>query len=66
MEGYDKIPQWILIDGHDILIEPLSDLFRMVYKDQSVPGQWLISKIIPVHKKGDKNMIEIYKPVANS
>ena len=27
--------------------------------------QWLISKIIPVHKKGDKSMIENYRPVAN-
>ena len=27
--------------------------------------KWLISKIIPVHKKGNKNVIENYRPVAN-
>ena len=30
-----------------------------------MPGQWLISKIIPVHKKGDKKCVENYRPVAN-
>ena len=30
-----------------------------------VPGQWLISKIIPVHKKGDKKCVENYRPIAN-
>ena len=53
-KGYDRIPQQILIDGHKFLIESLTNLFKLVYKDGVVPGQWLISKIIPVHK----NMIE--------
>ena len=30
-----------------------------------MPEQWLISKIIPVRKKGDKTMIENYRPIAN-
>ena len=59
-EGYDRIPQRILLDGLEVLIEPL-----MIYRDQAIPGQWLISKIIPVHKKGEKVMIENYRPVAN-
>ena len=47
------------------LIEPLTSLFELVYKDQKLPGQWLISKIIPIHKKGERNLIENYRPVAN-
>ena len=62
-EGYDRIPQRILLDGIEVLIEPLTQLFKMVYRDQAIPGQWLISKIIPVHKKGEKVMIENYRPV---
>ena len=46
MEGYDRIPQRIRIDGHDILIEPLTGFFELVYKDQSMPGQWLIFLIV--------------------
>ena len=49
-KGYDRIPQRILTDGHKSLIEPLANLFKLVYKDGVVPGQWLISKIIPVHE----------------
>ena len=42
-EGFDRIPQRILIDGHGALIEPLTQLFQMIYRDQAIPGQWLIS-----------------------
>ena len=46
-------------------MEPLISLFKLIYRDTMVPEQWLISKIIPVHKKGDKSSIENYRPVAN-
>ena len=64
-EGYDRIPQRIIIDGLESLSKPLEKLFALIYRDKIVPGQWLISKIIPVHKKGDKRCIENYRPVAN-
>ena len=44
-EGYDRIPQRILIDGISILINPLSNLFNLIYKDCQIPQQWLIAKI---------------------
>ena len=64
-EGYDRIPQRIIIDGMEALSKPLIKLFELVYREMKVPGQWLISKIIPVHKKGDKKCVENYRPVAN-
>ena len=33
-EGYDRIPQRILVDGRDSLIEPLTELFRLIYRDK--------------------------------
>ena len=30
-EGYDRIPQRVLIDGIDLLINPLTKLFSMIY-----------------------------------
>ena len=30
-EGYDRIPQRILLDGVDALISPLASLFSMIY-----------------------------------
>ena len=63
-EGYDRIPQRVLVDGLDQLLDPLSNLFEMIYCQKVIPGQWLVSKIIPVHKKGNKSHIENYRPVA--
>ena len=42
-EGYDRIPQRFLIDGIDILINPLSQLFSLIYRDKLIPKQWLIA-----------------------
>ena len=64
-EGYDRIPQRVLIDGLEILVEPLTIFFNKVYMSREIPGQWLISKIIPVHKKGSRSDCANYRPVAN-
>ena len=41
-EGYDRIPQRIIIDGLDALSKPLTKLFELVYRDTKIPGQWHI------------------------
>ena len=64
-EGYDRIPQRILIDGINVLLNPLAHIFRLIYRDCQIPQQWLIAKITPIHKKGSKNEIENYRPVAS-
>ena len=63
-EGYDRIPQRILVDGADFLVRSFEGLFERIYYQKTVPGQWLVSKTIPVFKnKGDKNDIENYRPI---
>ena len=64
-EGHDRIPQRFLVDGIDILIGPLSHLFSKIYDTKNIPQQWLISKINPLHKKGNQKEIENYRPIAN-
>ena len=53
-EGYNRIPQRILIDGINILINPKTHLFHLIYRDCQIPQQWLIAKITPIHKKALK------------
>ena len=55
-EGFDRVTQRVLVDGASILIEPLSKLFKKIYNQKTIPQQWLIAKIIPIHKK-DPNKI---------
>jgi hypothetical protein len=64
-EGEDRIPQRILIYGMKILFQPLTVFFSMVYRDNVIPEQWKMAKITPVHKKGPRNDVKNYYPVAN-
>ena len=36
----------------------------MICRDCTIPGQWLVAKITPIHKKGSIHSIENYRPVA--
>ena len=64
-EGFDRIPQRILSEGINYLIEPMHKLFNLIYESKKLPQQWLISKIIPIFKKGSKTEVENYRPIAN-
>ena len=64
-EGFDRIPQRILVDGADVLVHPLTNLFNKIYSQKKIPEQWLVSKVIPIHKKGPRNDIKNYRPIAN-
>ena len=41
-KGYDRIPQRILLDGLEVLIEPLTQLLCLVYGNLQILGQWLV------------------------
>ena len=65
-EGYDRIPQRILIEGVDFLTGPISRLMNMIYESKTLPDQWLVAKTIPVYKnKGPAKDIKNYRPIAN-
>ena len=64
-EGYDRIPVCCILDAREPLLNPMADLFSKIYSTGKIPEQWKISKIIPTHKKGSKNEIENYRPIAN-
>ena len=48
-EGFDRIPQRILVDGADTLIVAFEGLFSRIYAQVKVPAQWQVSKTIPVY-----------------
>jgi hypothetical protein len=64
-EGYDRIPMRILKDGASILRNPLSVLFERIYEKKEIPEQWKVAKIIPLHKKGNKQDVANYRPISN-
>ena len=60
-EGYDRIPQRVLTEGITYFLAPLTKLFQLIYRDKMIPEQWRMSKIVPIHKKGSKQVIENYR-----
>jgi hypothetical protein len=65
-EGYDRIPQRILVEGVEFLAAPITGLMNMIYEKKSVPDQWLVAKTTPVYKnKGPTKDIKNYRPIAN-
>ena len=53
------------VDGLEHLLDPLTKLFKLIYNTKQIPQQWLVSKITPIFKKGPKQNIENYRPIAN-
>jgi hypothetical protein len=64
-EGYDRIPQRVIKDGINHIIEPLTFLFNSIYKTKQIPDQWKLAKVNPIPKKGSKNEISNYRPISN-
>ena len=64
-EGFDRLPVCFINDSKDIIQDPLSSLFSKIYSTGQIPEQWKVSKIVPIFKKGSKNEIENYRPIAN-
>ena len=46
------------------LVQPLSLIFRGCIDTGVYPDTWKKSNIVPVHKKGDKQIVSHYRPVS--
>ena len=63
--GFDRIPLRILRDGAVPLSKPYTILFKTIISQCNIPEQWKTARIIPLHKKGDKEKVENYRPISN-
>jgi Reverse transcriptase (RNA-dependent DNA polymerase) len=62
--GPDLIPDFILKGCQLSLSNPLRFIYNLSLKTSSFPNSWKCTKVTPIHKKGDKSLIENYRPVA--
>ena len=46
------------------LANPLSVIFTLAYNSGSIPRDWKVANVVPVHKKGSKDNIENYRPIS--
>lgn len=62
--GPDQIPSFILKDCRSVFVRPLTIIFNLCLKSSVFPELWKVSKLCPIHKKGDRAAIENYRPIS--
>ena len=62
--GHDDISIRLIKICDSTLVKALSIIFQNCINDTTYPNIWKKSNVIPIHKKGDKQLIKNYRPVS--
>ena len=62
--GSDDLPTGILKDAAFSLSSPLTHLIYLSLSTGVVPNKWRIAKVTPIHKKGNTNDYNDYRPIS--
>ena len=62
--GPDKIHGQILKNCAHTISPALEVLFNKSYSSGSIPSEWKIAHVVPVHKKGSKTDVKNYRPIS--
>ena len=63
-QGPDEVHGKILRNCASSLAEPLSILFKLSYSSGSIPNEWKLANVVPVHKKGSKAEVTNYRQIS--
>ena len=62
--GIDCLGPRILKECAHILFQPLHHLFCLSLSSHSIPEEWRIHRITPIHKSGDRSLVSNYRPIS--
>ena len=62
--GPDEIPARLLKATAPVIAPSLCKLFNKSLRLGTVPEEWKLANVVPVHKKGDKGQTENYRPIS--
>ena len=62
--GPDGIHGRVLKNCAEVLCYPLSILFKLSYYTSTIPLEWKMAHVVPIHKKGSKTNVENYRPIS--
>ena len=62
--GYDDLSIRLLKICDTSIVKPLSIILKNYLQSGSFPNNWKKSNVLPIHKKGEKHLLQIFWPVS--
>ena len=62
--GWDNVSVSMVKICDESLVKPLFNIFQFSLETGNFPSYWKRGNIVPVHKKGNKDLIINYRPVS--
>ena len=62
--GPDEIPAKLLKETASVIASSLCKIFNKSLQLGSLPSDWKLANVVPVHKKGAKDHVENYRPIS--
>ena len=62
--GHDEVSTRILRLGDKSIVKSLSIMFNNCKLKNTFPNLWRKANVVPIHKKGEKDLIKNYRPVS--
>ena len=62
--GPDDIHGQVHKNCDKTLAVPLSIIFKLSYNSGTLPREWNLANVVPVHKKGAKDDVQNYRPIS--
>ena len=63
-QGPDNLHPKLLLETLHEIKEPLTEIFKNSLQEGTVPNDWKLANIVPLHKKGCKSSPENYRPIS--
>ena len=61
-QSYDNISVRLLKICDSSMMKPLSKIFKNCLQTGTLPNNWKKSNVVPIHEKGDKQLLQNYRP----
>ena len=62
--GHDMISIWMIKICDTSICRPLKLIFQSCLESGKFPNEWKKANVVPVHKKGDKQILKNYRPIS--